>query len=36
MNSMAMYIIACDKFEHYGELSGRTLDDMEAGCSYRS
>ena len=20
-----------DKFEHYGELSGRTLDDMEAG-----
>ena len=20
-----------DKFDHYGELSGRTLDDMEAG-----
>ena len=31
MNSMVMYIMSVDKFEHYGELSGRTLDDMEAG-----
>ena len=27
----AMFIIALKKFEHYGELSGRNLEDMMAG-----